>query len=71
VSRNLPVPRYLAKSSLNLPDRHKNLNGQNRPINQISFDFFSKIKKVEGVEKHPKILHLASVMRVEPYIGYY
>jgi len=38
---------------------------------KFNLTFFSKIKKVKDVEKHSKILHLASVMRVEPFIGCY
>jgi len=56
------VPRNLPKSSLNLPNRHKKSNWPKKAKkSQILFGLFSKIKKVKGVEKRPKITNLASI----------
>jgi len=54
VSRNLPLPRNLPKSSLNLPNRHKKCNwAKKAKKSQIPFGLFSKRKKAKGVEKKP------------------
>jgi len=61
VSRNLPVPRNLPRSSSNVPNRHKKSNSPKKAKkSQILFGLFSKIKKAKGVEKRPKITNLAS-----------
>jgi len=56
VFRNLPVPRNLSKSSLNLPNRHK----KSECPKKAKFVLFSKIKKAKRVEKRPKITNSAS-----------
>jgi len=53
VSRNLPVPKNLPKSSLNLPDRHKKSNWPNKPKNKLYLGF-SKIKKSQRTWKKAK-----------------
>jgi len=51
LSRKLPMPRNLPKSTLNLPNRHKNSNWPKKA---------EKIKTAKGVEKMPKITNLPS-----------
>jgi len=47
VSRNLPVPRNLTKSSLNLPKRQKKFNWPKRPKTpNFIWPFFQKKTKV-------------------------
>jgi len=59
VSRNLPVPRNLRKSSLNLPNRHKKSNWPKSQKKQL-YSAFSKDKKSQRCWKSPKITNLAS-----------
>ena len=58
VSRNLPVPRNLPESSLNVPNRHKKSNSPKKA--KFHLAFFQKYKKAKGVEKRPKITNLVS-----------
>jgi len=57
VSRNLPVPRNLPKSSLNQPNRHKKSMWPKKA--KFHLAFFQKLKKAKGVENRPKITNLA------------
>jgi len=50
----------MPKPTLNLPSRYKKSNWSKKvKKSQMSFGLFSKIRKAKGVEKKPKITHLA------------
>jgi len=51
VSRFLPSPRNLPKSSLNLPQSTEKLNWSKKAQKQTLFGLFSNMKKAKGVKK--------------------
>jgi len=56
VSRNLPVPRNLPKSSLNQPNRQKNLSGEKRSKKQnFIWPFFKNKKRPKALKKGQKL----------------
>jgi len=71
VSRNLPVPRNLPKSSLNPPNWHeKSMWPKKAKKIQIAFGLFSFLKKVQSIEKRPNITNLASKKaNWQPWVG--